>query len=95
MNRERFHNALAMALGYEQLMKIQRYNIIEDDSADELKIVIKDDLGINLFSFKVSEVERIINKSLDISNSTGSDKDLIMILNAVHQAYLKATKQPF
>ena len=84
-----------MALGYEQLMKIQRYNIIEDDSADELKIVIKDDLGINLFSFKVSEVERIINKSLDISNSTGSDKDLIMILNAVHQAYLKATKQPF
>lgn len=94
MNKERFHNALAMALGYEQILKDKRYKIIVDEKADDPKIIIKDADGI-ILKFKVSEAEGIKQKGIHLSNDPGTDNDLNMIVGAVHQAYIKATTQPF
>lgn len=94
MNKERFHNALALALGYEQIVKEKRYNIIVDDNADEPKVIIKNANGI-ILKFKVSEAEGIKQKGIHLSNDPGTDNDLNKIVDAIHQAFIKATIQQF
>lgn len=95
MNKERFHNALALILGYEQIVNNKRYNIIVDDNPDEPKVVIKDANGSVILKFNVSEVEVIKQKGVHLRNDFGTDKDISLILDAVHQAYLKATTNLF
>ena len=88
MDKERFHNTLALTLGYERIVKDKRYNIIVDDNADEPKITIKDQDGCVKVSFKVSEVEGI-NENIKYVDEI--DQYLCVIIKAVHQAYVEAT----
>lgn len=94
MDKERFHNALALALGYEQMLNDKRYKIIVDDNADEPKIVIEDENGYTI-KFKVSEIEGIKQKGIYMNNVFVTNKKLSKILDAVHQAYIKATTNLF
>lgn len=94
MNKERFHNALALTLGYEHIVNDKRYNIIVDEIADEPKIIIKNVDGI-ILKFKVSEIEWIKQKGVHLSNDLGTDKDINRILEAVQRAYLQVTNNPF
>lgn len=94
MNKERFHNALAMALGYEQILNDKRYKIIVDEKADDPKIIIKDADGIILLSIRVSEVKGIKQECLVINNDSVNN-DLNKIVDAIHQAFIKATIQQF
>lgn len=94
MNKEKFHNALAMDLGYEQMVNDNRYIIIVDDNADDPKVIIKNADGNNLLSFNVSEVEGMKQKCI-LDNDLDANKKLNKILDAVHQAYIQATTQPF
>ena len=95
MNKERFHNALALALGYEQILNDKRYKIIVDEKADDLKIIIKDVDGIILLSIRVSEVKGIKQEGFVINNGLILNNDLNKIVEAVHQAYIDATKNTF
>lgn len=94
MNKERFHNALALALGYEQILNDKRYKIIVDEKADDPKIIIKDADGIILLSIRVSEVKGIKQECLVINNDSVNN-DLNKIVDAIHQAFIKATIQQF
>ena len=94
MNKERFHNALAMALGYEQILNDKRYKIIVDEKADDPKIIIKDADGIILLSIRVSEVKGIKQECLVINNDSVNN-DLNKIVDAIHQAFIKVTTKPF
>lgn len=95
MNKERFHNTLAMTLGYEQILNDKRYSIIVDDNTDEPKVEIEDANGCSILKFRVSEVEGMKQKGIHLNNDFDSDIKLNKILDAVHQAYKKATTQPF
>ena len=95
MNKERFHNALAMALGYEQILNDKRYKIIVDEKADDPKILIKNADGIILLSIRVSEVKEIKQEGLVINKDLSINNDLNKIVAAVHQAYIQATNNKF
>lgn len=95
MNKDRFHNALAMALGYEQIVNDKRYNIIVDDNADDPKVVIEDTNGYTILIFKVSELEKIKQNGIHLSNGLVIEKDMDVIIDAVHQAYMQAKGKRF
>lgn len=94
MNKERFHNALALALGYERILNDKRYKIIVDEKADDPKIIIKDADGTILLSIRVSEVKGIKQECLVINNDSVNN-DLNKFVDAIHQAFIKATTQLF
>ena len=84
-----------MALGYEKIVNDKRYNIIVDDNADEPKVVIENTNGYTILKFKVSEIERIKQNDIHLSNVLVINKDIDLIIDAVYQAYMQATKKRF
>ena len=80
-----------MTLGYEQIVKNKRYNIIVNDNADEPKIDIKDADGCILLSFKASQAEKIKQNSYRMCNE--ATPDIIVIVDAVCQAYKKSMQK--
>ena len=95
MNKERFHNALAMALGYERIVNDKRYNIIVDDKADNPRVIIKDVDGCELISFMADEAGEIRKSRHDKKINLDRDKDINLFLDIVHQAYIQATMRSF
>lgn len=91
MNKERFHNALALALGYEQILMDKRYNIIVNENANEPKVVIKNADGCVLLTFNASEAGNIKQNGLDMGNKN-NNKDIKTIVDAVYQAYKESIK---
>jgi len=89
-NKERFHNALALSLGYERIVKDKRITIIVDDS---------DDPWVTLKFQGYSEVIRI--KASGDADAAVSEKipamqdEIDNLADAVHQAYIQATINPF
>lgn len=84
-----------MALGYERILNDKRYKIIVDEKADDIKIIIKDADGIILLSIRVSEVKGIKQECLVLNNDLSINNDLNKIVDAIHQAFIKATTKPF
>ena len=89
-DKERFHNALALSLGYERIVNDKRITIIVDDS-DAPWVTLK-------FQGR-PEVIRI-NVSGDADAALAADAselhdDIKVIADAVHQAYVESCKRPF
>lgn len=89
-DKERFHNALALSLGYERIVKDKLISIEVDDSDDPwvtLKI-----LGYpEVVRFKASgEPDAAETKAVPEINN-----EIMCIVDAVHQAYVKATSYLF
>ncbi len=93
MNKDRFHNQLALNLGYQRIVKDKRINISIDDKqyADDAMISI----SINGFSKPISYMasEVLSQDDMDCLDENGYD-DIKMIVKAVRQAYIEASK-PF
>ena len=90
MNKERFHNALALSLGYERIVKDKRITIQVDDS---------DDPWVSLKFQGRPEVIRI-KASGDADAALAADAselrdDIKVIADAVHQAYVESCNRPF
>ena len=90
MNKERFHNALALSLGYERIIKDKRITIEVDDS---------DDPWVTLKFQGRPEVIRI-NASGEADAALVADAselrdDIKVIADAVHQAYVESCNRPF
>ena len=85
MNIERFHNELAMRLGYERIVKDKRIHISVKES-DEPWMTLRVD-GDEDIRFKVSESSKEINcpKAPDIKE----------IVDAAHQAYMATVDSKF
>ncbi len=89
-DKERFHNALALSLGYERIVKDKRITIQVDDS---------DDPWVTLKFQGRPEVIRI-KASGDADAAVAAEtselrNDIKVIADAVHQAYIQATTNPF
>ena len=89
MNRERFHNELAMRLGYERIMKDKRILISVEDSDDPwvtLKLQGYKDINYKA-SGKPEIVEFQVNPEIR--------EAITEIVDAVHQAYIDANTSIF
>lgn len=89
MNKEKFHNELAMRLGYERIVKDKRI-IIQVDDSDDPWVSLKFQGCPEVVRFKASDE----TKSVAIEMVSEIRSDVKIILDSVHQAYLEANK-PF
>jgi hypothetical protein len=94
MNKERFHNQLALNLGYQRIVKDKRINISIDDIkyADDAMVSISIDGFSKPICYNASEGH---NQNDMDSLDEKSYEDIKMIADAVHQAYIQATTYPF
>lgn len=91
MNKERFHNQLALNLGYQRIVNNKRIHISIDDKryTDDVMISISVEGFTPPICFKASEG---INQSdIDILNEKGYE-DIHIIVDVVHQAYISAER---
>ena len=85
MNIERFHNELAMRLGYERIVKDNKILISVEESDDPV-VTLKVQGGEDV-RYKASD---------DIENFvTHNQNEIQEIIDAVHQAYKMANKTLF
>ncbi len=84
MDIERFHNELAMRLGYERIVKDKRIGIAVEESEEPL-VTLKVN-GSEVIRFKASEDP----EDLQILNPKMHD-EIKQISAAVHDAYLRST----
>ena len=89
-DKERFHNALALSLGYERIVKDKRITIQVDDS-DDPWVTLKFQESPEVVHFKASSVA---DTSL-LGRSTAMKDEINYISDAVHQAYIQASKSQF
>ncbi len=90
-DKDRFHNQLALNLGYQRIVNDKRINICIDDEqySDDVMISIKIDGFSSPICYKVSE--GLSQNGLDCLDENGYD-DIKIIIDAVHQAYIQANK---
>ena len=90
MNKERFHNQLALNLGYQRIVNDKRITI-EVDEADDPWVTLKIQDRPDVVRFKASgdanEVESNITPAIQ--------EDIKEIIDAVHQAYIDSTREQF
>ncbi len=86
MNKERYHNALALSLGYERIVKDKRITL-EIDEADDLKIQGHPDAVCFKASGDANDVE--------LNSIPAMHEEIKIIAEAVHQAYIQATTKQF
>ena len=87
MNKEKFHNELAMRLGYERIVKDKRVDIMVEDG-EELWVVVKMQDYPDVIRIKASDTTAIIK-------APAMQEEINNIADAVHQAYIQAITNPF
>lgn len=88
-DKERFHNALALSLGYERIVKDKRITIQVDDS-DDPWVTLKFQGCPEAIRFKASdEADAAL-----VAHSPEMKDEINSIIGSVHKAYLEAIK-PF
>ncbi len=88
-DKERFHNALALSLGYERIVKDKRITIAVDDS-DDPWVALKFQGCPEVIRFRASgEADTTLPEKIPAMQD-----EVNSIVASVHQAYLEAIK-PF
>ena len=89
-DKERFHNALALSLGYERIVKDKRITI-EVDETEESWVTLKIQGMSEGLRFKASDE---VNE-MKLKKVPAMQEDIKQIIDAVHQAYIQATTYQF
>ena len=89
MNKERFHNELAMRLGYELIVNDKRIIISVEDSDDPW--VTLEVQGHGDIKFKASNQ----SEDIDYTAWAGMYDNIQEIADAVHQAYVISVNSKF
>ena len=90
MNIERFHNELALHLGYERIVKDKRI-LISVEESDDPWVVLKVQEYVDI-RFKASE--EIVEEMMPVMNPEMRD-EIKRISDAVHYAYVESTRAPY
>ena len=89
-DKERFHNALALSLGYERIVKDKRITIVVDDSEDPW-VTLKFQGCPEVVRFKASsEVGAAF-----VGKTPAMQDEIDYIADAVYQAYIDASSSRF
>lgn len=93
-DKDRFHNQLALNLGYQRIVNDKRINISIDDKKypDDAMILIHIDGFSRPICYKVSE--GLDQNDMDCLDENGYD-DIKIIADAVYQAYIDASSCKF
>ena len=86
MDIEIFHNELAMRLGYERIVKDKRI-LISVEESDDPWVTLRVE-GYDDFRFKAS-----CCTDVDQNAFPEMREDVVEIMNAVHQAYVVASRR--
>ncbi len=91
MNKERFHNQLALNLGYQRIVNDKHINISIDDKqySDDVMVSISIDGFSTPICYKASK--GLSQNDMDCLDDKGYE-DIKMIADAVHQAYVAAER---
>ena len=90
MNKERFHNALALSLGYERIVKDKRITIDVDDS-DDPWVTLKFQGRPEVIRIKASgEADAAL-----AADASELRDDIKVIADGVHKAYIESCNSPF
>lgn len=91
MNKDKFHNQLALNLGYHRIVNDKRINISIDDKrySDDVVVSIVIDGFSKPICYKASE--GLSQNDMDCLDDNGYDV-IKMIADAVHQAYIDANR---
>ena len=87
MDIERFHNELAMRLGYERIVKDKRILIAVEES-DDPWVTLKFQGCPKTIRINASDE----NNELELKNIPVEQEEINVIADAVHQAYIDANK---
>lgn len=85
MNKERFHNALALSLGYERIVNDKRITI-EVDETDDPWATLKIQGHPDVVRFKASGDAN----GVELNIIPAMQEEIMQIIDAVHQAYIQA-----
>ena len=89
-DKERFHNALALSLGYERIVKDKRITI-EVEESEEPWVTLKFQDCTEVVRFKASdEADAALAEKIPVMQD-----EIGQITDAVHQAYIQATTNQF
>ena len=93
-DKDRFHNQLALNLGYQRIVNDKRINISIDDKqySDDVMISISIDGFSTPICYMASEG---LNQNDMGCHDENCYDDIKMIVDAVHQAYTETCKSPF
>ncbi len=94
MNKERFHNQLALNLGYQRIINDKHINISIDDKLypDDVMVSIRVDGFSRPICFKASE--GLCQNDMNNLDNNGHE-EIKIIIDAVHQAYIESTREHF
>ena len=94
MNKDKFHNQLALNLGYQRIVNNKRITISIDDKQypDDVMISLCVDGVPSPICYKASE--GLSQNDMDCLDN-GVYEEIKIIIDAVHQAYLKSTNDSF
>ena len=89
-DKDRFHNALALSLGYERIVKDKRITI-EVEESDDPWVTLKFQGCPEVVRFKASGKAdtALTAEALEFQN------EIKVIFDAVHQAYVDSTRESF
>ena len=90
-SKERFHNQLALNLGYQRIVNDKRINISIDDKqySDDVIVFISIDGMSKPICYKASE--GLSQNDMDCFDEEKYE-EIKIIFDAVHQAYIQANK---
>ena len=93
-DKDRFHNQLALNLGYHRIVNDKRINISIDykQYTDDVMISIRIDGFSKPICYKASV--GLSQDDMDCLDENGYE-NIKIIIDAVHQAYIQATTNPF
>ena len=93
-DKDRFHNQLALNLGYKRIVNDKRINISIDEKQypDDVMVFISVDGFSKPICYKAAE--GLGQNDLDCLDENGYD-NIKVIVDAVHQAYIQAIRNPF
>ncbi len=86
MNKERFHNEIAMRLGYERIVRDKRISI-EIEESDDPWVTLKIEGCPEIVRFKASDP----SNGLDLKDIPAMQDEIMYIADATHQAYIEST----
>ena len=89
-DEDRFHNALALSLGYERIVKDKRITI-EVEESDDPCVTLKFQGSPELVRFNASGKANAVETGIE----SEVKNEVKVIVDAVHQAYIEATTNPF
>ena len=96
MNKERFHNALALNLGYDRIFNDRQLSIKIDESTPDPLVTLIYEESHKSVSFAASEESDVVFTRLQTTmEGDVNDQDIKDIFDAVHQAYLESNKNLF